>query len=113
MDNKPANLEELFEKLRDYAETRVDLFKLKSIHKISGFMSSLIASLVLVILLCTVLLCITVGLALLVGAWIGSSSAGFFIVGAFYLIIGLVFYSMRGKLIKTPISNKLIKELID
>jgi hypothetical protein len=113
MDNKPANLEELFEKLRDYAETRVDLFKLKSIHKISGFMSSLIASLVLVILLCTVLLCITIGLALLIGAWIGSYYAGFFIVGALYLIIGLVFYSMRGKLIKTPISNKLIKELID
>ena len=113
MDNKPANLEELFEKLRDYAETRVDLFKLKSIHKISGFMSSVIASLVLVMLLCTVLLCITIGLALLIGAWIGSSYAGFFIVGAFYLIIGLVLYSMRGKLIKTPISNKLIKELID
>ena len=113
MENKPTNLEELFEKLRDYADTRIDLFKLKSIHKISGFMSSVIASLVLVILLCTVLLCITIGLALLIGAWIGKTYAGFFIVGAFYLIIGLVLYSMRGKLIKTPISNKLIKELID
>jgi Zn-dependent protease with chaperone function len=113
MDNKPANLEELFEKLREYADTRLDLFKLKSIRKISGFMSAMIASVVLVILLSTVLLCITVGLALLIGVWIGNTYAGFFIVGAFYLIIGLVLYSMRGRLIKTPISNKLIKELID
>ncbi len=113
MENKPTNLEELFEKLRDYADTRINLFKLKSIQKVSGFMSSLIASIVLVVLLCIVLLCITIGLALLIGALVGQAYLGFFIVGALYLIIGLVFYSMRGKLIKTPISNKLIKELVD
>ena len=113
MENKPTNLEELFEKFREYADTRINLFKLKGVQKISGFMSSLIASVVLVILLCTVLLCITIGLALLIGELLGHTYLGFFIVGAFYLIIGLVFYSMRGKLIKTPISNKLIKELID
>jgi Zn-dependent protease with chaperone function len=113
MDNKPTNLEELFEKLRDYADTRLDLFKLKSIHKVSGFTSSVIASLVLLTLLSTVLLCITIGAALLIGACIGKTYVGFFIVGAFYLLVGLVLYSMRGKLIKTPISNKLIKELMD
>jgi Putative Actinobacterial Holin-X, holin superfamily III len=113
MENKPTNLEELFEKLRDYADTRIDLFKLKSIHKVSGFMSSVIASLILVVVLSIVLLCITIGAALLIGALIGKTYVGFFIVGAIYLIIGLVLYSMRGKLIKTPISNKLIKELID
>jgi hypothetical protein len=113
MENKPTNLEELFEKLRDYADTRINLLKLKGIQKVSGFMSSLIASVVLVVLLCTVLLCITIGAALLIGRLIGETYIGFFIVGAVYLIIGLVFYKMRGKLIKTPISNKLIKELID
>jgi hypothetical protein len=113
MENKPTNLEELFVKLKEYADTRIDLFKLKSIHKISGFMSSVIASLVLVVLLSVVLLCITIGAALLIGAWIGETYLGFFIVGAIYCIIGLVLYSMRGKLIKTPISNKLIKELMD
>ena len=50
MENKPTNVEELFEKLRDYADTRIDLFKLKSINKVSGFMSSVMASLILVIL---------------------------------------------------------------
>ena len=113
MENKPTNLEELFERLQEYADTRIDLFKLKSIHKISGFMSSVIASLVLVVLLSAVIFCITIGLALLIGAWIGKTYIGFFIVGFIYLIAGLVLYSMRGKLIKTPISNKLIKELMD
>jgi Putative Actinobacterial Holin-X, holin superfamily III len=113
MENKPANVEDLFEKLKEYADIRVNLFKLKSIHKISGFMSSVIASLVLVILLCALLLCVTIGVALLIGALIGKTYLGFFIVAGIYLIVGLVFYSNRGKLIKTPISNKLIKELID
>ena len=113
MENKPTNLEELFEKLREYADTRIDLLKLKGISKVSGFMSSVIASLVLIVLLCAVLICITVGVALVIGEYIGKIYLGFFIVGVIYLIIGLVLYSNRGKLIKTPISNKLIKELMD
>jgi Putative Actinobacterial Holin-X, holin superfamily III len=113
MENKPTNLEELFEKLREYADTRIDLFKLQSIQKISGLVSTVIASIVLVIFLIAVLLCLTIGLALLIGAWIGEIYLGFFIIGGFYLIIGLVLYSSRGKLIKNPITNKLIKEMID
>lgn len=113
MENNPANLEEMFEKLRDYADTRIALFKLKSIQKISGFMSSVIVSIILIMLLSTVILCITIGASLLIGSWIGKTYLGFFIIGALYCIIGLILYSKRGKLIKTPVSNKLIKELLD
>jgi len=113
MENKPTSLEELFEKLRDYADTRIDLFKLKSIQKVSGFMSAVIVSVILIIILSTVILCITIGAALLIGALIGKTYLGFFIVAALYLIIGLVLYSKRGKIIKTPVSNKLIRELMD
>ena len=113
MDSKPTNLEELFQKLKDYADVRLDLFKLKSINKVSGFMSTVITIIILVALFGGVILCITIGLALLIGTWLGSAFYGFFIVGGIYLIAGLVIYSMRDKLIKTKVSNKLIKELID
>jgi hypothetical protein len=113
MDSKPTNLEELFEKLKDYAEIRLDLFKLKSINKIAGFTSSVITIVILTVLLSGVILCLTIGIALLIGSWLGNAYYGFFIVGGIYLIAGLVIYSMRDKLIKSKISNKLIKELID
>ncbi|MEO8413805.1 MAG: hypothetical protein ABI472_09105 [Ginsengibacter sp.] len=113
MENKPTNLEELFQKFKDYADVRMDLFKLKSINKISIFMSSIITMQILVILLVGVLLCITVGASLLIGEWVGKIYCGFFIVAGIYIIIGLVLYVNRGKWIKTPISNKLIKEMID
>lgn len=113
MEDKPTNVEELFQKLKDYADTRLDLFKLKSINRISGLMSSAFTLVVLMLLLFVVIFCITIGLALVIGKWVGAVYCGFFIVAGIYLIIGLVFYSMREKIIRTPISNKLIKELID
>ena len=113
MENKPTNVEELFHKLKEYADTRLDLFKLKGINKVSGFMSSFLTMIVLLLLFFAVLFCITIGVALVIGEWIGKVYCGFFIVAGIYLIIGLVLYAMRDKVIKTPVSNKLIKELFN
>ena len=113
MENKPTSIEELFYKLRDYGDTRLDLFKLKSINKVSGILSSLIVLIILIVLFSLVLLCITFGIALLLGAWLGKMYYGFFIMAVVYIIIGLVLYSGRNKLLRTPVSDKLIKELMD
>lgn len=113
MENKPTNVEELLQKLKDYADVRMDLFKLKGINKVSGFMSSAITMFVIAIIFTTVFLCITIGLALWIGSLLEHVYLGFFIMGALYLIIGLVLYSNRSKLIKDKVSNSLIKELVD
>ena len=113
MENKPTNVEELLQKLKDYADVRIDLFKLKSINKVSGFMSSAITMVVITIIFGAVFLCITIGLALWIGGLLGHAYLGFFIMAALYLIIGLVLYSNRKQLIKGKVSNSLIKELID
>lgn len=113
METKPTNVEELFYKLKDYGDTRLDLFKLKSINKISGFLSSLITSVILMVLLFLVLICITVGIALVLGDWLGEVYYGFFVMGIVYIIIGLILFKRKDKAIKAPISNKLIKDLMD
>ncbi|MEO6820757.1 MAG: phage holin family protein [Ginsengibacter sp.] len=113
MENQPTNVEELFEKVKDYAETRIDLFKLKTVNKVSGFLSNLITTILLVSLLFLVLIFLFIGLALLIGSWIGQAYFGFLIMAALFIIIGLVLYSVKGKILKTPISNSLIKSLID
>ncbi|MEO6894393.1 MAG: phage holin family protein [Ginsengibacter sp.] len=113
MENAPTAVEELFYKLKDYIETTADLFKLKAINKVSGFTSTLIVSIVLIILLFLIMICISFGFALLIGDWLGHAYWGFFIMGILYLIIGLILFSNRNKILKEPISNKFIKELID
>ena len=112
MESNATSIEGLFQKIKEYVDTRVDLIKLKSINKVSSFFSGLITSLVLLVLFALILLCFTVGLALLIGSWLGNIW-GFFIVAGIYIIIGLVLFSARTKLLKTPISNKLLKELLD
>jgi len=113
MENDPTAVEELFYKLKDYIETTFDLFKLKAINKVSGFTSTVIVSIILIILLFLIMICISIGFALLIGLWLGQAFWGFFIMGVLYLIIGLILFASRGKLLKEPISDKFIKELID
>ena len=113
MENKTTNVEELFYKVKDYADTRIDLFKLKSISKVSGLLSSIISGIVLVLLLFMVLICITIGLSILIGNALGNLWLGFMIMAVVYIIIGLIMFLSRSKLLKTPISNKFIKEFVD
>ena len=113
MDNKTTNVEDLFYKLKDYGDTRLDLFKLKAINKVSGILSSVISGVILAILLLLVIICITIALSLVIGEALGHTYLGFLIMAAFYIIIGLVMFSSRTKLLKTPISNKFIKDFID
>ena len=113
MENNTTSLEDLFEKLKEYGDTRVKLFKLKAINKVSGFFSTLISFLILFVILTLVIFCITVAFALLIGDWLGNSYWGFFIMAGIYIIIGLIIYSARNKFIKAPISNKLLTELLE
>jgi hypothetical protein len=113
MENNPTSVEELFSKLKDYVETTIDLFKLKGISKVSGLASTIIVSVILILLLFLVLFCISIGLALLIGMWLGHAFWGFFIMAAIYIIIGLVMFKSKNKLLKEPISNILIKQLVD
>lgn len=113
MENKTTNVEDLFYKVKDYADTRIDLFKLKAISKVSGILSSIISGVVLVLLLLMVLICITIGLSLLIGSALGHAWLGFLIMAGVYVIIGLIIFMSRSKLLKTPISNKFIKSFVD
>ncbi|MEP7250836.1 MAG: hypothetical protein ABI683_00605 [Ginsengibacter sp.] len=113
VDEKATGVEALFTKLKDYAETRLNLYKLMAISKVSGFFSTFVTMLILLLILFTIILCISIGGALLIGQWLGAAYLGFFVVAGIYLIIGLVLYSARNSLLKTSVSNKLLKEMID
>ena len=113
VDNNSTDIEELYFKFTNYLETRFALLKLMAINKVSGFLSTFVSMIILLMILFTVIFCISIGLAILIGQALGASYYGFFIVAGFYLIIGLIIFLVRGKILKTPVSNKLIKEMID
>lgn len=112
-EDNQTNVEELVYKLKEYADVRLNLFKLKSIRKVSDFFSTLTVIIALLVLLSLIVICITIALALLLGAWLGHTYYGFFIMGGVYIITGFILYSGRNKFLKISISDKLIKELLD
>lgn len=113
MENENTQAEDLFYKLKEYGDTHLALFKLKAVNKISGILSTLIVLMILVTLIFLVFICFTIGLALLIGAWLGKAYYGFFIIGGIYIIIGLILYSGRDRYFKNPVSNKIIKDLLN
>jgi hypothetical protein len=113
MENKPTSIEVLFNKVKEYIDTTVELYKLKSIKKVAGFFSTFSVSIILFLLSFMIILFISIGFALLIGAWLGKMYFGFFVMGGIYIIIGLVLYSRRKKSVRRVISDRLIKELFD
>ena len=113
MENENTRIEELFYKFKDYGETTITLLKLKAINKVLKFSSTVIVSIFSMVLLFLILICVSIGLSLLIGEWLGHTYWGFFIMGLLYIIIWLLLFLTRNKILNEPIKNKLIKELID
>ena len=113
IENQSSPVESLIDRVKSYVETRIDLLRLKAIDKSSSFLSLLISMIVVILVSFISIMMLSVGIALLLGDWLGKAYYGFFIVGAFYLITGLVLYSARNKWLKSPIANSMIKNLMD
>lgn len=105
------NIEALFDTLKQYGQTHVDLLRLKAADKFSEIISSAIASIIVFIVMLIFFVLLSIGIALLLGDVMGKSYYGFFALGGFYLIIGLIFYAMRKKWFKDPLVNIIIKKL--
>lgn len=113
MENDQTKIEELFYKLKDYGESSITLLKLKAINKAVKFSSTVILSVFSLVLLFLILICISIGLSLLIGQWLGHAYWGFFIMALFYIIVWFLLFLGKKKVLNEPIKSRLIKELID
>lgn len=113
MEKAFAQVEELADTVKEYVNTRMESVKLNAAEKSSGIVATIIAG----ILVATVFLCFlifgSVALALGLGDWIGQPWAGFLIVAFLYLLIGVVVWFARVKIIQLPIMNALIRQLFN
>ncbi|MEO5682391.1 MAG: phage holin family protein [Chitinophagaceae bacterium] len=112
MEASPNHFESLFSKAGEYAATRASLIKLKIADKTSDTVSDAAASVVIALFAVAFLLTLSVGLALLIGEWLGKNYYGFFIVAGVYGIAGIICHSNRKRLIKTPVSNFIIGKIL-
>jgi Putative Actinobacterial Holin-X, holin superfamily III len=112
MEAIPNHFESLLSQAGDYAETKAKLLKLKVADKTSDTVSDAAATLVILLFVVFFLFAFSIGLALLMGEWLGKSYYGFFIVAGLYGIAGIILRINRNSLVKTPVSNFIIHKIL-
>lgn len=112
MNSTMDNIEQLIHSATDVAETKIELIKLKAAGKISASLSSLVAIMMVIVFTVAGLLILSFGLAYLIGSKLDNISYGFFIVGGFYALVGLLVFYNRKKWVQDPLSNLFIDKII-
>jgi len=111
MEKAFAKMEELAGTIKEYVNARIASVKLNTAEKISGVMANVLAALVVAVVFLFFIIFASIALALVLAGWMGSTWAGFLIVALLYLLIGVVVWMARGKLIRMPIMNAIIQQL--
>lgn len=111
MEKTTHHIDELFSEARDYVDTKVELTKLKIADKTSDIVSSATSGIVITLAILFFFALLNIGIALWIGAAIGNSYSGFFILAGFYALVALIIYLGRDKWLKDPVSNAVIRKL--
>ena len=105
------HIEDIVSKAGDLAETKIEIWKMKTADKVSVTLSSLISLFVVLSLAGIAVIVLSIGAAFWIGRLLDNTSYGFFIIGGFYALAGLLVYLFRKAIIKKPISGLIVNKL--
>jgi Putative Actinobacterial Holin-X, holin superfamily III len=111
MENAFARAEEITDNIKEYINTRIESVKLGVAEKSSAVIANLVAGAVVAVVFFFFIIFTGIALSFALGDWIGKTWAGFLIVATLYLLIGIIVWMVRGKLIRLPIMNAMIQQL--
>jgi hypothetical protein len=112
MEDNTKLIESLLEKVTDYGKTTLELTKLKALEKTSDVVSSMLPRALICGLTVTFMLFISIGLAVWLGEILGKVYFGFFLVGAFYGLAGIVIHFFMHDWLKKMVRNNFIKQVL-
>ena len=112
MEDNAKLIESLLEKVTDYGKTTFELVKLKALDKTSDVVSSLLPHGVVIILTVIFLIFLNFGIAVWLGEILGKIYFGFFVVAAFYGLIGFILHFFMRKRIKKIVHDNFIKQIL-
>ena len=113
METPVTLAETMFEKVEAYAKTTIELTKLKAVETSAKVVTSIVSRVSVVVIFSLFVLVLNIGIALLLGDLLGKTYYGFFIVAAFYLLAGILLHYYMHKWIKKPISEMIIKQVLE
>lgn len=112
MEEQTELIDELIEKGHKYGQTTLQLLKLKTLDKTSDVLSNLVSWLPVIVAGILCFLILNIGIAIWLGEIMGQNYYGFFTVAGFYLVLTLIFWAFRKPMIKYPLDNTIINEVL-
>lgn len=112
MEDNNKLIESLLKRATEYAKASYELAKLKAINKISEIAASLIVNSIVFVLFASFMVFLNLGLALWLGEILGKIYYGFFVVAAFYVLLGLILQVFFNKCLKKRIVNYIVKQAL-
>lgn len=105
-------IEGLSDNVKEYIQLNYEIFKLEATEKVSEIGSSLFSSLVLGIALFLFILTLSMGAGFYLSALLGDSYSGFAIIAGFYLLISIILFVGRKKLLENPLRDSIIRKFL-
>lgn len=112
MNNKQSsidNFQQLFAEVKSYFILQKEYVKVDFVEKLSLLLATFIILFVLIVLSMSILLFLFIALAYAIESLVGSLSISFVIIAFSYLILLVVFYSLRKHLVINPIIKLLVR----
>ncbi|WP_207514873.1 phage holin family protein [Longitalea luteola] len=111
MNDTFDKIEGLSDHVKEYINTRVEITKLRIAEKTSLVIGNFIAVGIIALLFLFVLVFGSIAGAWALSEWIGQPYSGFLIVAGIYLLLGIIVWVARGRLIRFPVMNAIIRML--
>ena len=92
-------VERLISNIKLYAESKLDLVLINAQDKMSDIVGSIASYLLIAVLGFFILLFLSIGAAWFIGEKTGDPSMGFFSLAGFYLLLAIIVYLAKDKLI--------------
>ena len=110
MEETFVKAEELAEHVKEYINNRMDAVKLNTAEKSSKLLATVIASVVVAMFFITFLFFASTALAFVFSRITGALSWGFLIVGGIYLLLGVLVWLLKDRILQLPIMNALLRQ---
>lgn len=111
MENTFAKVEEMAEHVKEYVNNHITSAKLSIAEKTSGVLSNIIAVAIVLMIFVFFTIFSSVALAFVFAKLTGEYYWGFLIVAGIYLLIGVLVWTLRVRLLKLPIMNAILQQL--
>lgn len=107
-DSIPDNISSIVEDTERFLEAKIELWKLRITDKVAGIISAIISRFIFILIGVIVVVALNIATALLIGKWVGEMYLGFLIIAGAYLLLGLILFLARKKLIENPVYSMVI-----